>query len=55
MEELLKVLLKDLTTSFNTRVELKDDEKTVGLKIGRREIIEFLQDKLESIDVYENS
>ncbi|QFS87595.1 MULTISPECIES: hypothetical protein [unclassified Marinobacter] len=55
MEEYLKLLLKELSSSFNTRVELKDDEKTVGLKIGRREVLEFLEGKLESLNVFENT
>ncbi|AHI30269.1 hypothetical protein [Marinobacter similis] len=55
MEEYLKLLHKELSSSFNTRVELKDDDKTVGQKIGRREVLEFLESKLESFNVFQNT
>lgn len=47
MEQLLKLLLKDLTSCFNVRIELKDDDREIGRKIGKREIIEYLERKLE--------
>lgn len=50
MNNPLRKLLQELQELADTRIEMKDTERDVGRKIGRRELLEQLEEIIKELE-----